>query len=144
MSETAELETDRLRPISAEDIRSFRVVGDIDVSPDGRWLAYVLEEVDDSGDQYFSNLWLVATDGGVPKQLTFGLAMNQGPRFSPDGARLAFLSNRAGASSQLYSLPLDGGEALPITHLKAGAGPPVWSPDGEFIAFSAKTASEQA
>jgi len=132
-----------LRPISAEDICSFRVVGDIDLSPDGRWLVYVLEEVDRSGDRYFSNLWLVATDGGAPKQLTFGPNLNQSPRFSPDGSRLAFLSNRAGGPSQLYSLPLDGGEAVPLTHLKAGAGEPVWSPDGKFIAFSAKLATEQ-
>src|SRR4051812_45711203 len=112
MSETAQLS-----PISAEDIRSFRVVGDIDSSPDGRWLVYVLEEVDGSGDQYFSNLWLVSTDGGVPKQLTFGQNTNASPRFSPDGSRLAFLSNRAGTPSQLYVMPLDGGEALPVTHL---------------------------
>jgi dipeptidyl aminopeptidase/acylaminoacyl peptidase len=144
MRETEEAKQVALRPVTAEDIHSFRVVGDIDLSPDGRWLAYVLEEVDASTDQYFSNLWLIATDGGVPKQLTFGLAMNQSPRFSPDGSRLAFLSNRAGASSQLYSLPLDGGEALPITHLKAGAGTPVWSPDGKCIAFSAKIASDRS
>jgi dipeptidyl aminopeptidase/acylaminoacyl peptidase len=127
----------------AEDLLSFRVVSDMDVSADGRWLVYTLQEVDPSSDQYFSNHWLISTGGGAPRQLTFGRDMNSSPRFSPDGTRLAFLSNRAGGPSQLYVLALAGGEAAPITHLKAGAGEPAWSPDGQSIAFAGTIASEE-
>jgi dipeptidyl aminopeptidase/acylaminoacyl peptidase len=126
----------------AEDLLSFGVVGDLDVSPDGRWLVYTLQEIDPPTDKYFANHWLISTEGGSARQLTFGRDVNRSPRFSPDGTRLAFLSNRAGGSPQLYVLSLAGGEGAPVTHLKAGAGEPVWSPDGNSIAFAATIADE--
>jgi dipeptidyl aminopeptidase/acylaminoacyl peptidase len=127
----------------AEDLLSFRVVSDMDLSPDGNWLVYTVREIDADNDQYASNHWLIATRGGCPKQLTFGRSINSSPRFSPDGTRLAFLSNREGGMPQLYVLPLSGGEAAPITRLSAGAGEPVWSPDGHRLAFAAKTAPDE-
>jgi dipeptidyl aminopeptidase/acylaminoacyl peptidase len=127
----------------AEDLLSFRVVTDIDVSPDGQWLVYTLQEIDSAEDRYFANHWLVPTRGGAPKQLTFGRDGNSSPRFSPDGTRIAFLSNRAGGPSQIYVLSLSGGEAAPITRSRGGAGEPVWSPDGKRIAFAAKLGSPE-
>lgn len=124
---------------SPDDLLSFKVVGDLDISPDGQWIAYVLNEIDADGDTYLSNIWLLSTSGGAPRQLTFGSHQNQSPSFSPDGSRLAFLSNRGGGDdgSQLHVLRLDGGEAKKLTSLKAGAGQAIWSPDGTSILFSA-------
>jgi dipeptidyl aminopeptidase/acylaminoacyl peptidase len=126
----------------AEDVLAFRVVADIDLSADGRWLLYTLREIDADSDQYFSNHWLISTDGGSARQLTFGRDVNASARFSPDGTRVAFLSNRGGGPAQLYVLPLAGGEAAPITRLKGGAGEPVWSPDGSRIAFAGTVPAE--
>jgi dipeptidyl aminopeptidase/acylaminoacyl peptidase len=71
------------------------------------------------------------------------------PRWSPDGARLAFVRAGEGEGSagrpQIWLLPMAAGEARPLTRLSRGAGSPAWSPDGRTIAFtSATTAADLA
>ncbi|HEU4405622.1 MAG TPA: prolyl oligopeptidase family serine peptidase [Polyangiaceae bacterium] len=126
----------------ADDLLSFQLISDFDLSPDGRQIIYARQRIDPDADAYVSNLWLISTAGGVPRQLTFGDDADLSPRFSPDGARVAFLSDRGGGPAQLYALRVDGGEAKRLTDLKAGAGPAVWSPDGSSIAFAAAIAPE--
>lgn len=132
------------RGFEPEDILSFRVVSDIDLSPDGRCIVYALQEVDAESDGYAVQLWLLPADGGAPRQLTFGADRNTSPRFSPDSTQVAFLSNRGGGKSQLYVIRLDGGEARPLTSLAHGAGEPVWSPDGASILFTAPVVEKDA
>ncbi|MFL5431174.1 MAG: S9 family peptidase [Myxococcales bacterium] len=124
--------------MSIDDLLGFRIVPEVQVSPDGRFIVLVVKESDGARDQDHSNLWLVGTAGGTPRQLTFDSSLTRAPRWSPDGSRLAFLSSRTG-TSQLYVLRLDGGEARQITTRKEGAGIPSWSPDGKRLAFSGST-----
>ncbi|MFL5293606.1 MAG: TolB family protein, partial [Myxococcales bacterium] len=124
--------------MSIDDLLGFRIVPEVQVSPDGRFIVLVVKESDGARDQDHSNLWLVGTTGGTPRQLTFDSSLTRAPRWSPDGSRLAFLSSRTG-TSQLYVLRLDGGEARQITTRKEGAGIPSWSPDGKRLAFSGST-----
>ena len=126
-----------------EDILSFKLVSDIDLSPDGRWIVYAVQEIDPDHDEYTTNLWLIAADGGSPRQLTFGSDQNQSPRFAPDGTRIAFLSDRGG-KPQLYVMHVDGGEARRLTSLDGGAGEPVWSPDGASLLFAARVAQQDS
>src|SRR5438309_11517727 len=60
------------------------------------------------------------------------------PRWSRDGANLAFLSDRAGGERQLYVMSVQGGEPRQLTSISADAGPASWSPDGTKIAFNAR------
>lgn len=126
-----------------DDLLGFRLIRDVDISPDGRTLVVEVEEIDREGDQPFSNLWLVASEGGQRRPLTFGRKMSTSPRFSPDGSRLAYVSNRDGAPAQLYVLSLEGGEPRRLTTVKGGAIEPVWSPDGSRIAFSAPVTGDR-
>lgn len=87
--------------------------------------------------RYKSAIYL--SDGPTPKQaaprqLTSGLKRDSAPRWSPDGAQLAFVSDRDG-QAQLYLLPLAGGEARRLTTFKSGVGEAKWSPDGTTLAF---------
>lgn len=129
------------RAFVVEDLLDFRVVSDIDIAPAGDAVAYVVEEIDAEADRAYSNLFVVASDGGEPRQLTFGRSSNTSPRFSPDGGSLAFVSDRSG-TPQLHVLRLDGGEARQVTSLRAGAAAAVWSPDGRALAFAATLAVE--
>jgi len=99
----------------------------IDVSPDGRWIAF------GSADRQ-EDLFLLRSDGTGLRQLTDDPHRDRGPRWSPDGTRLAFYSNRQGPYA-IWSIRPDGSRLEPI----AGASEssylrPTWAPDGRTIA----------
>jgi len=130
------------RPIVPQDLMRLRFVSDPQISPDGRRIAFVVTTVSEEKDAYLSNIWLVETAGGEPRRFTTGALRDSAPRWSPDGSRLAFVSEREpGKPGQLYGVPLGGGEPIRLTDLKGGvdaAWGPVWSPDGEQLAFTSR------
>ncbi len=129
------------RAITDSDLFAFRWVAGPQISPDGRQVAYALVTVNAKHDGYETSIWTVATDGAsAPRRLTAGLR-DGAPRWSPDGATLAFLRPKDG-HPQLHLLSLEGGEAQPLTDLPKGAGPAAWSPDGKTIAFTSSTTPE--
>src|SRR5947208_12247172 len=137
----ASLTGQQQRAISDSDLFAFRWVASPQISPDGRQAAYVLVTVNAKPDGYETSLWLVATDGtSPPRRLTAG-PRDAAPRWSPDGATLAFLRPKDG-HAQLHLLPLTGGEAQQLTDLPKGASPAAWSPDRKTIAFTSTTTAE--
>jgi dipeptidyl aminopeptidase/acylaminoacyl peptidase len=122
-----------------DDVYALTGVADPRISPDGTTVAYVVRAVDREANAYRSAIWLAALDGSsAPRRLTSGEKRDAEPRWSPDGTRLAFTSNRGGKVSQLYVMPVGGGEALRLTSLKEDVEHPVWSPDGSAVAFVAR------
>jgi dipeptidyl aminopeptidase/acylaminoacyl peptidase len=126
--------------VKPEDYYSFEFAGDPHLSPDGRQVAYVVTTIDQAKNRRESALWAVRTDGQTPpRKLTAKGVSSNSPRWSPDGSRLAFISNRDGAAAQIWVLPLDGGEAQPLTQLKSGIAAFQWSPDGKRIVATSRT-----
>jgi dipeptidyl aminopeptidase/acylaminoacyl peptidase len=121
-------------PIAFDDLIKMHRVGEPQISPDGKWVAYTLTTPDMDANRNASNLWLVSTESGAPIQLTQS-GHDSSPVWSPDGKTLAFISSRAG-DSQVYILSMDGGEAHAWTHLSTGADLVKWSPDGKTLAFT--------
>ncbi|MFN8470841.1 MAG: S9 family peptidase [Anaerolineae bacterium] len=135
--------TDRL-PISPDDIYQLDWLEDAQLSPDGRWVAYVRVSADRLKNGYRRAIWVAATDGSTPpRQFTSGAASDSSPRWSPDGTRLAFQSTREGDKDQIFVLRFDGGEARALTKLPNGARSPAWSPDGRRIAFLARLNADE-
>jgi dipeptidyl aminopeptidase/acylaminoacyl peptidase len=120
--------------ITFADMIQMHRVGEAQVSPDGKWVAYSVSTPDLDANRGASNIWMVPTAGGSSQQLTQS-GHDSSPVWSPDGKTIAFLSSRSG-DSQVYLLPMDGGEAKPLTHLSTGADIVKWSPDGKTIAFT--------
>lgn len=132
------------RRLTAEDLYALQLVEDPQLSPDGRFLAFVKVTHDRVGNQYKRSLWLASLEGEAPRlrQFTFGPKSDTTPRWSPDGRTLAFVSAR-GDRPQIHLIEVDGGEARPLTHMRNGAGNPVWSPDGRRLAFTAAVNAEE-
>lgn len=117
------------RRITAEDLYDFQLISDPHISPDGRHVVFCLHRVDRKTEKKYANLWLVPTDGGPARQFTFGDQVDSQPRWSPDGAQIAFLSNRDDEKQpQIYLIPFAGGEARRLTDLKGEFGAFQWSP----------------
>ncbi len=105
------------------------------ISPDGGTILFSRGYVDLPRDQNRSNLWVINVVGDRLRQLTDGAWSDSSPVWSPDGKRLAFLSDRSGAT-QLHVMWADTRESLQLTRLERAPGSIAWSPDGRQIAYT--------
>jgi len=124
------------RRIAAQDLYNAVWVEDPQLAPAGDQVVFVRKWVGEDR-KYRSHLYRVAR-GGQVAPFTSGAKTDHTPRWSPDGTRLAFLSNRDSERPQLWVIPVVGGEAVRITNLKEAVTDPVWSPDGRHLAFTAR------
>jgi dipeptidyl aminopeptidase/acylaminoacyl peptidase len=131
----------RKRPMTIRDLYRVKNLSDPQISPDGRWVAFVQTTYDIDQGSRDTNLWLVGVDGKSLRQLTLSKSADYSPRWSPDGKQLLFVSTR-GKGPQLYRLPLAGGEPEQLTTLSTGVADPVWSADGKRIVFRSKVFPE--
>ena len=105
------------------------------ISPDGGTIVFSRGYADMTRDQSRSNLWVINVAGDRLRQLTDGAWSDSSPVWSPDGKKLAFLSDRSG-TSQLHVMWADTREQLQLTRLERAPGSITWSPDGKTIAFT--------
>jgi dipeptidyl aminopeptidase/acylaminoacyl peptidase len=127
-------------PLVSADILEFRMVGGVETSPDGRQVAFTLVTQDPDENQQKCAIWLAPADGSAPaRQLTAGKRRDLHPRFSPDGTRLAFTSNREKEWRQdLHVVDLSGGEPHQVLKTPRGIADFDWSPDGKSFAILAR------
>ncbi len=122
-------------PFSIHDMLAMDRIGDPQVSPDGRWVVFVVRTTDLEANAGRHNLWLARADGSEVRPLTSHPAADVNPRWAPDGGGVWFLSSRSG-SSQVWRIPVDGGEAVQTTRLPLDVGNLRISPDGATLVFS--------
>lgn len=156
------------RPITAEDLFRITLVSDPQAAPDGSAFAWVQTRLDKEADAYRSAIWIYQGDSAEVRPLTSGISRDMSPKWSPDGATIAFLSNRPGLFSsatsaeadeaspddasneknalpkedkpknQLWTIRIDGGEAVQLTNHPNGVSDHDWSPAGHALAFIAQ------
>ena len=118
------------RAITVESYLALPVVGDPQLSPDGKWVAYTVTEYSLKENRGTTRIWLAdIAEGASPRQLTTGPGSDRQPRWSPDGRTLAFVSTRENGA-QLWVLPVAGGEGRRLSNLPDGVSDPLWLPDG--------------
>src|SRR5262245_24705030 len=130
---TARRDTTRANPIQEglplKPERTIKFTTDVgswislDVSPDGQTIVF----------DHLGDLYTVPIAGGKATPLTRGMAVDAQPRFSPDGKRIVFVSDRKGASN-LWIMSLDKKDTVQVTRERSQSfDSPEWSPDGKYI-----------
>lgn len=126
-------------PLSIADLGAIQTISDPQISPDGATVVMVISRFDADRNKYLARLHRVAVDQPMAvTPFTSGSKRDTHPVWSPDGQRIAFLSDRDG-KRQVYVIDADGGEAWQLTNLPNGVDSFAWSPDGARIALIAKT-----
>jgi len=124
------------RAMTIDDVMSMRALSDPRISPDGRFVAFVVAQADMKTNFRNSDVWIVATGSSEPRPLTLSPKRDDSPQWSNDGKQLAFISDRDGRA-QVYVIRIDGGEAERVTDVKTAVQSFAWSPDGKRIAYIA-------
>jgi len=122
-------------PFSVHDMLAMDRISDPRVSPDGRWIVFVLRKTDLEADRGRPDLWLIGVDGTGLRRLTSHPEKDLNPRWTPDSSSVWFISARSG-SSQVWRIQIDGGEAEQITDEPLDVANLVVSPDEKHIAFT--------
>ena len=76
------------------DVFNLQFAVDPQISPDGKRIVYVRQFSDLMNDKRESNLWMINVDGNENRALTNGNFSDTSPRWSPDGTRIAYVSDR--------------------------------------------------
>src|SRR6185369_17604504 len=97
----------QMRPLTADDLVRLKRLTDPQVSPDGRYVAFVLRETDMEANRGRTDVWLLdlTQKNGTPLRLTQNDANDSSPRWAPDSRTIYFLSTRSG-QSQVWRIPL--------------------------------------
>ncbi len=127
-------------------------VATADRKSDVRHYTHIQYKFNDSGwfDDKRRHLWVVSVPGGEAKQITEGQDWNDtDPQWSPDGTRIAFVSDRTGKAyddshnTDVWVIPAAGGALTKISDHAFEDENPRWSPDGKQILFTGQTAVHQ-
>jgi dipeptidyl aminopeptidase/acylaminoacyl peptidase len=128
---------------TVDELINVKSLGGAQISPDGKYVAYTVNETDWKQDAFLTHVWLADTQSGRTFQLTRGEKSAGNPQWSPDGEWLAFTSNRVGDKNQIFVIRPNGGEATQLTKAENGVNGYAWSLDGKRIAFTSSDANQQ-
>jgi dipeptidyl aminopeptidase/acylaminoacyl peptidase len=118
------------RPMEIMDQFRLHSVSSPAVSPDGRWVAYVVGETDYDEEERSGRIWMQPFTGGEAIPMTMEGLSAGSPEWSPDGRWLSFAASRNDEERQVWALDRRGGEARQLTSVEQGIDDFEWSPDG--------------
>lgn len=121
-----------------DDYFRIREVGDAQISPEGKWVAYTVKTHRQKEDDSVERIWMIAAGGGVDAiPLTGDGSCSSHPRWSPDGKYLAFLRERGACDGgkQVWLMNREGGEPERLTEMAQEVKDFAWSPGGDRLAL---------
>ena len=121
--------------LDEETYMEMESVGSPNISPDGKQIIFTRGWVDKMNDRQASNLWIADSNGERIRELTHGNWRDSSPVWSPDGEKIAFLSDKDG-TSQIHVMWLDTREVAQLTHVDTTPESLRWSPDGKMLVLT--------
>ncbi len=128
---------DDAKPITVDDIVNIEFAGAFNISPDGKWVVWVKTTPDKEESKRKTNIFLSSTEDTTVLEITRATKNDLNPKFSPDGSRLAYLSQHGKAKTQIYLYDIRGGEPKKISSVSNGVRDFAWR-DDDRIVFSAR------
>ncbi len=157
-------EGEEMNPLTLEDLFKFNTITDrvpIDITSDGHWIAYTTQNREQyeggGGDSMYSKtgvltlevgyatVWVTNTQTGEHRNLTPDWGSSWAPRWSPDGTRLAFFSDRMGKPHLfIWDRESDDMQEFPSATVRTifGFEVPKWTPDGCFVLFKSISSTD--
>src|SRR5579862_6667112 len=126
-------------PFTFEDMMKLKRVGEPEVSPDGKWVIFSVVDVSLQANTKTPHVWIVPVAGGQEREIISDQDANR-PRWSPDGNRFAFISNKENGS-QVWIADFDSTagsvtKVHKLTSIATEADGELWSPDGKNVVFT--------
>lgn len=128
---------------SVQDLLHFKLVNDLRVSPDGKEIVYEVQSIDSENDSSTSQLWMGFADGAAARPFSGSQSSDSDPRWSPDGKKIAFISDRLNDTFQIFTINRGGGEAVCLTKFDFGVSSFSWFKAGDKILASATLEQEK-
>tara|TARA_B100001939_G_scaffold84636_1_gene72309 strand:+ start:102 stop:2117 length:2016 start_codon:yes stop_codon:yes gene_type:complete len=125
-------QSDIFKPI---DVFDLEYVSNTQISADGKKVIYQRNFNDIMTDESFSNIWLINYDGSESRPITTGNYKDNSPRWSNNGDKFIFKSNREG-KQQIFLFDLNNNSTQKLTNFQYSIGSMRWSPDDNYILFS--------
>lgn len=117
------------QPFNADALLKIQRIGDPQLSPDGRTVAFGVSTPDLTANKNVKSIWVILTAGGTPRKL---MDAAERPRWAPDGKRIFYTGTQSG-TSQIWSINPDGSDPKQVTHLSTEAAGQIVSPDGKYL-----------
>ena len=129
-------------PFDAQALLSLARIGDPQVSPDGRTVAFQVQTIDVPNNKKITQIYVMPVAGGAPRQITHAGQNNERPRWSPDSRRIAYVSDRGGIVADLADGCRRRRTRKQVTNLSTEADGELFSPDGKNLVFTSEVYPE--
>ena len=124
-------------PLDPQALLELARISDPQVSPDGRLVAFTVQNIDVPTNKRVTQIYVAPVAGGTSIQITQAGDDNERPRWSPDSRHIAFVSDRGG-TSQIWLMDPDGSNARQATNISTEVGGVLFSPDGKNLVFTSE------
>ena len=124
------------KPFTAEDLVTLERISSATISPDGKYVAYVVRKTDMEADRGRTDIWITRLSDNKTKQITENKAADYSPKWANDSETLYFLSTRS-RSSQIWKVNIEQRRAISVTDYEVDVASFKLSPDNKRIVFSA-------
>ncbi len=117
-------------PLTVEDLWAMKRIGNFDVSPDSKKIVFEVKSYSMEANKGNSDIYIINSDGTNLHPFKNSSKEETGPKFSPDGKRIAYIS-----ANQIWTADLDGKNEKQLTSLSTDVSGIRWSNDGSKMLF---------